>query len=218
MNETPAILPPYERCTDTELPAGYFDPPARFVQPNSDSRLTSPLRMVAQLKNPYQCLVLAAASFYKAQHPLPGETVPEEDMALGTALADLAVTGRAAYAQFQDPRLSESEVLQKLSSTLQSMNTSLAPTEELIRETLSSFKSASPTDFANAVSPALDRAYKVAWALRGPVAQQTATRASARLDRRVERGRQAASAGEYSAAEFRAIRASGHRARAGVVP
>ena len=134
--------------------------------------------MVAQLKNPYQCLVLAAAAFYKAQHPLPGETVPEEDMALGTALADLAVTGRAAYTQFQDPRLSESEVLQKLSSTLQSMDSSLAPTEELIREQLSSFKSASPADFASAVSPALDRAYKVAWALRGPVAQQTAARAS----------------------------------------
>ena len=178
MNETPAILPPYERCTDTALPDGYFDPPTRFVQPNSDARLTSPLRMVAQLKNPYQCLVLAAAAFYKAQHPLPGETVPEEDMALGTALADLAVTGRAAYAQLQDPPLSKSEVLEKLSSTLQSMNTSLAPTEELIRETLSSFKSASPADFASAVSPALDRAYEVAWALRGPVAQQTAARAS----------------------------------------
>ena len=51
MKETPAILPPYERCTDTELPAGIFDPPQRFVDPQNEFRLIPLLREAAQTRD-----------------------------------------------------------------------------------------------------------------------------------------------------------------------
>ena len=77
MNETPAILPPYERCTDTELPAGFFDPPQRFVDSQNEFRLIPVLREAAQTRNPYQILARSAAAFLRAQHPTTTANQPD---------------------------------------------------------------------------------------------------------------------------------------------
>lgn len=181
MNETPAILPPYERCTDTEFPAGFFDPPQRFVDSQNEFRLIPVLREAAQTRNPYQILARSAAAFHRAQHPTTGSS-PQEDIELGSALADLAVTGRRAYCLFKTPPLNALDDL-VVASDANHLDLHHPPlTEAELRDTvggiLASLVTATPAESASAITPALDRAYRVAWALRGSVAQRTATRAS----------------------------------------
>lgn len=198
MKVTPAILPPDEPClvdsmaepdpnevlvsiNDTLYPEEISDPPSNDRIPLRDAlvsiartgdvnplvglydletpfRLTAPLREAAQTKNPYKILAAAGAAFFMAQNPT-ADSSPTQDARLGRALADLAVTGRVSYTRFQRQPLIEASL------------------HEVTRATLAhSGVQATPAEVASAVSPALDRAFAVAWALRGPANQRAALR------------------------------------------
>ena len=161
MELTARILPPYERCTDKELPAGFFNPPSRFVESQHEFRLIPQLREAAQTGNPYKILARAAAVFFEAQHLPTGSPleISKGILELGNALADLAVTGRMAYSLFNTPPLSEAKIY------------------EMISVQLGLLVQATPAEMVSAINPALNRAYDVAWALRGPVAQRAVARA-----------------------------------------
>ena len=181
MNETPLILPPYERCTDTELPPGFFYPPDRFVDKQNEFRLIAPLREAAQTRNPYEILARSAAAFFSAQNPTPGSS-QVEDIELGNALADLAVTGRRAYCLLKTPPLNALDDF-AVASDAHHLDLQHPPLTEAVLGTmigglLAAKITATPAESAAAIAPALDRAYRVAWALRGPVLERTATRAS----------------------------------------
>ena len=82
-------------------------------------------------------------------------------MDLGTAIADLAVTGRQTYDQFK-------------------RGISTLALEGSLRQRLDTQPLAVPatdTEIQAAMDRALDRAYEVAWALRGPVVQRALLRA-----------------------------------------
>ena len=115
------------------------------------------LQRAAELRDPAAILVRAAESFFHARRATtPDGRQSAED--LGRALADLAVTGRTVYGQFR-----------------QGID---APALELaLRQRLGSI-SPPPADaeMRNAVTVALDRAFAVAWALRGPLAQRATLR------------------------------------------
>jgi pimeloyl-ACP methyl ester carboxylesterase len=179
MELTPAILPPYERCTDTALPKDFIDPPSRFVDPQNEFRLIPPLREAAEMRNPYKILARSAAAFFRAQHPTSGSS-PQEDVELGNALADLAVTGGMTYSLFKTPPLNALDDL-AVTADLNYIDLHHPPLSEVelrdvIAGQLASLVQATPAEVASAISPALDRAYDVAWALRGPVAQRAAAR------------------------------------------
>ena len=197
MNETPAILPPEESCIDsttdpdpnevfvsineTLYPQEIADPPsdalislrealvsirrASDVNPlvglydqQTPFRLISTLRDAAKTQIPTRILARAAIAFLSAQHPTR-DSSPPDDLRLGRALADLAVTGRMSYMRLQG----QSRVEEAVAKTMRNQfpDETAGTTEE---------------DIANAISPALDRAYAVAWALRGPAAQRAALR------------------------------------------
>ena len=96
MEETSPVQPPNEGnnpCTETALPPEYIQPTFPFIEPFAESRLNGNLRLAAQnlrdaarLHQTTDILARAAVAYH-----LQG---PE----LGNPLADLAVTGRWAYA------------------------------------------------------------------------------------------------------------------------
>ncbi len=136
---------------------GVFLPPRDLVEQRNENRLIRALREAAQTKDPTQLLSRAAARFFfTVQGQGPSVT-------LGNAFADLAVTGRDAYSAFRD-----------LDMTIPD-GPSLRALEEATRLRLAS---EAPTDaeIEAAVNQALDRAYQVAWALRGPVSERAARR------------------------------------------
>lgn len=125
----------------------------------STYRLSQPLRDAALTMDPLLILARAAEAFFFAANR--AETVLDKQAAVarGNAFADLAVTGRQSYSAFK----------QGLDITsLQTETRSLLSTED-----------PAPTDaeVTAAIDQALDRAYAVAWALRGPAAQRAALRA-----------------------------------------
>jgi len=154
------IDPPDEPCGGKDaLPVVWFAAPSQFVQaplpglPSSEARLIEGLREAARTKDAKEILARAAVVYYFAAHPLaPG--LPES-VALGNALADLAVTGREAYKSWPVDEAS-----------LRSTTRTRLPA------------AASTADVAAAVDAALDRAYDVAWALRGPAAHRAIARPS----------------------------------------
>ncbi|MEP7112802.1 MAG: choice-of-anchor D domain-containing protein [Ilumatobacteraceae bacterium] len=198
MKETPAIWPPDEPCVDPSMaepdpnevlvsindtlyPEEISDPPSDARVPLGQAlvsirkvvdvnplvglydqetplRLIEPLREAARTQNPYKILAAAGAAFFRAQNPMP-DSSPTLDERLGRALADLAVTGRMSYTRLQRRPLIEASLHEVTRATL--AHESVRATPELI---------------ANAVSPALDRAFAVAWALRGPADQRAALR------------------------------------------
>ncbi|MBP6750245.1 MAG: DUF3892 domain-containing protein [Xanthomonadaceae bacterium] len=173
------ILPPYERCVETALSAEFVEPPERFVEADSEGRLIAPLRQAAALRNPYKILARAAAAFYSAQHPTVG-SVPADDEALGNALADLSITGRMAYCLFKTPPLTPLDDF-AVGSGVNHIDLGHPPLTqarllEVIGEELALLVNATPAEATSAIAPALDRAYAVAWALRGPIAQRAAAR------------------------------------------
>jgi pimeloyl-ACP methyl ester carboxylesterase len=127
----------------------------------ASNRLIPELRQAAQTMDPAQCLARAAEAFFFASNG--AETVLDERAATarGNAFADLAVTGRMAYDAFRNgvsvPALKTGTV-----ELLNMQSPVPAFTDEQI---------------GAAVDKALDRAYAVVWALRGPPAQQAALRA-----------------------------------------
>ena len=179
MEVTNPILPPYERCMDTALSTEFVDPPERFVDAVNEGRLIPQLRQAAALRNPYKILARAAAAFFSAQHPTAG-SVPAEDEALGNALVDLSVTGRMAYCLFKTPPLTPLDDL-AVGSGVNHIDLGHPPLtqarlREVIGEELALLINATPAEMTSAITPALDRAYAVAWALRGPIAQRAAAR------------------------------------------
>jgi pimeloyl-ACP methyl ester carboxylesterase len=152
MRLSPTIQPP------EEMLEGFINPPTRFATSADENRLIPVLREAAQTMDPSEILARAAEQFYWTQHPST-DPAQQGDAELGNALADLAVTGRNAYQLFQSATLDESALA------------------ELTRAKLTPSVQASEADLAAALAPALDRAFAVAWALRGPVSQRAALRA-----------------------------------------
>ena len=106
MKETVAMQPPDENnnpCTDCVLPPEYINPPSPLVEINTESRLVQLLcdaaRDAAKAKSPNEILIRSAVAHYR--------NGPE----IGNALADLAVTGRQAYAVFQSRPVSEASLI-----------------------------------------------------------------------------------------------------------
>jgi pimeloyl-ACP methyl ester carboxylesterase len=170
MQQTPAIVPPYEPCHDKEVSAEFVDAPARFVVPGNEMRLSSTLRDVAQLRNPYEILARSAAAFFEA------------DEELGNALADLAVTGRRTYCLLRTPpRTPQDEARVAAAGDHVDLGTEPYTEAELLAkvgELLEPLVTATPAQSALSIGAALDRAFSTAWGLRGPVAERTATRAA----------------------------------------
>ena len=137
---------------------GFISPPPAYVDKRNEYRLISSLREAAQTKDPTDILARAAERFF---FTIQGEGPA---VSLGNAYADLAVTGRASY-----------EALKALDMTDRN-GPPMRALKDATRQRLTGF---TPTDaeITAAVDQALDRAYAVAWALRGPVAQREALRA-----------------------------------------
>jgi pimeloyl-ACP methyl ester carboxylesterase len=104
-------------------------------------------------------LVEAALNFYVIRRP----ELPPADYSLirGNALADLAVSGTAAYATFRELTPNEATLTELVRQRL----TESFPTHTQI-----------PSDVSGAIRDVLDRSYRVAWALRGPTPHRRAER------------------------------------------
>lgn len=126
--------------------------PPNLVDVANEYRLIRELRGRAKLKDPTLVLAHSAAEFFKAKR---AQTSTE----LAVAIADLAVTGRESYNQFKN-------------------GINMVSLEGALRLRLDA-ELARPSDveIQDAMNQALDRAYAVAWALRGPVAQRAERRA-----------------------------------------
>ena len=133
--ETP--LPPDEPAP------GYFAPPPDLVV-GQEWRLIQPLRDAAQSKN--ATTILTQAVVAQCQHHL----IPSPQN-LGMALADLAVTGRVAFADFAGLRPQDGGPIQAAA---------------LARLTALGTPGVTPQLVQTAMSEVLDRAYQVAWFLR----------------------------------------------------
>jgi pimeloyl-ACP methyl ester carboxylesterase len=128
-----------------DVPPGYFAPPPNFVVGN-EWRLIPPLRAAAAGANPLATLASAAAAqVLQDLSPSPAN--------LGAAFADLAVTGRNAYKAFvrSQPREAASGIESAATAMLVAMGTP-GVTAAMV---------------SKATTEVLDRAYQVAWFLRG---------------------------------------------------
>jgi pimeloyl-ACP methyl ester carboxylesterase len=133
---------------------------------NSTYRLIPELRQAAQTKDPIQILARAAEAFFFAINL--AETILDKRVALarGNAFADLAVTGREVYREFSG---------KVFSGGTDSDQLKLGTIDLLVaQDPIPSF---TVEQIDEATNMALDRAYKVAWALRGRPGQQAALRA-----------------------------------------
>jgi hypothetical protein len=167
---TDAVRPPPEQCV-AEL-TGYFKGPPELTDctvhpcvtsctdPNC-GRLIPRLREAAQTRDPREILGRAAFEYYVLRHPELWPVYPGSSVPLAQALADLAVTGQAAYGAFR--QLAPRE--QDLDSALQRRLRATFPTHRRV-----------PSDVSGAIEQALHRAYQVAWALRGPTPYRHAHR------------------------------------------
>ena len=146
---------------DEPLDPGIFRAPAEFVDAGNDDRLIPMLRAAARSRNPVLILAWAATEFFRADRQRPrDEQQADATAALGTALADLAVTGREAYSRFRNGV-----------SPL-----SFEGTTRLRIEAQVGPPRATDAEIATAMRRTLDRAFAVAWALRGPVEHRAALR------------------------------------------
>ena len=137
--------------------------PQKFVEAGNEGRLIRDLRGRAKFKNPTLVLAHAAAEFFKAQRAQTA-TARQEAIDLGTAIADLAVTGRQAYGHFKN-------------------GINMLSLEGTLRQRLAAQRPPVPaidTEIQAAMDQALDRAYGVAWALRGRL--RSARHCARRLD------------------------------------
>jgi pimeloyl-ACP methyl ester carboxylesterase len=167
MHLTPAIDPPAGETTCTEAP-----PVPRllseqlsqqFVEPQTDGRLIPALRDAAR-QTPAEILARSGVAYYRAEHPLYRLDHPltsplhVENLDFANALADLAVTGRMAYTSFQAAPPGEAALAIAI-------GVKLGPSVPAL-------------ELADVARRALDRAYAVAWALRGPALQRDALRSA----------------------------------------
>jgi pimeloyl-ACP methyl ester carboxylesterase len=126
-----------------EIYPGYFAPPEAFVVGN-EWRLIQPLRDVAAKGSSLSALIEAVAAQVR-DHLSPGS------VNLGMAMADLAVTGRRAYADFVGTRPREGGIIER------------GAMARLVSLGVAGW---TPATVSNATSEVLDRAYQVAWFLR----------------------------------------------------
>lgn len=133
--------PPYEPSSASP---GYFAPPPGLTV-GAEWRLIQPLRDAAMSKNATSILTDAIVAQYQ-QHLDPS------DQNLGMALAELSVTGRGAYSDFVGTKPQDGGPLQN------------AATAKLIALGISGVNLKL---LQTATSEVLDRAYQVAWYLRG---------------------------------------------------
>jgi pimeloyl-ACP methyl ester carboxylesterase len=137
-------------------------PPNQLLDEGNQSTygLIAPLRDVARTMSPVEILARAAQAFIFAG--TDAETILDRAAARtrGLAFADLAVTGRGAYAAFR--RGVDRTALDAQTRALLAADAMTVPADAQV---------------AAALDQALDRAYAVAWALNGPAAQQAAWRA-----------------------------------------
>lgn len=162
----PRINPPADPWDESFI--NFAPPPVQFLEPDGDFtyRLIPELRQAAQTKDPMQILARAAEAFFFATNF--AETILDKRAALarGNAFADLAVTGREVYAEFSG---------KVFSGGADSAQLKLGTIDLLVaQDPIPSFTG---EQIDEATSMALDRAYKVAWALRGAPGQQAALRA-----------------------------------------
>lgn len=147
---------------DPEHAPGIYEAPRKFIG-GFDGRLIVELREAAQTMDPEEILARAAVQFYESEK---GPTIldTEADIAFGNALADLAVTGREAYAAFRNLDFTDPTTLDALKDEVRTrlQDEETPPTAGQI---------------TTAVDKALDRAYAVAWALRGPASRRPKLRA-----------------------------------------
>ena len=149
-----------DRWDDSYQPT-FLRPPRQMINESGQSTypLIPPLRDAAKTMDPTAMLARAAQAFIFAA--IGAETTMDRSAALsrGRAFADLAVTGRRAYAAFR-------------------LGVDRAALRARTRELVVADDTLDPTDVQvdAAIDQALDRAYAVAWALRGPAAQQAARR------------------------------------------
>ena len=141
--------------------------PSECASPCLDAncgRLNSWFRNAAETGNAREMLVRAAVAFYRFRHPALASHLPVPPcchLAYGKAFADLAVTGQAAYASFRELAPSEAG----LTFDVQTRLFVTFPTHQQVQ-----------SDVSGAIQDALDRAYRVAWALRGPTPHRKTAR------------------------------------------
>lgn len=171
MDVRDAVEPsPVERCTRFQPPARWSNEGVWFEDRgvNSTGRLDAELRSFARRADPLASLTEAAVRYAleRANRAARG--------ALGVfgnkapAFADLAVTGRRAHAAFTRRPPRPADLLPRVRAELSA---------RLATHRLPSIGEA---DLAAAVDEALDRAYAVLWAIRGPTAHRLAARSALR--------------------------------------
>ena len=160
---TESVTPPHESCEDLVVETtGTFSPPPEVIDCPDPycGRLIHPLRVAAKTKDAKEILARAAVARYRSVHP--ELTSPEPNSShVQAALSDLAVTGRSAYASFRALAPVEGDI----SALVKSKLAAVYPTHQVVE-----------ADLSAAIKKALDRAYTVAWALRGPVSHRRAER------------------------------------------
>jgi hypothetical protein len=148
MDATDPILPTLdEPSTESEV----LLPPPTLV--GAEGRLHAGLREAARTRDPVEILTRSAVAYYTAT------CAEREDDPTFRALADLAVTGRDAYGRLREASLSEARLVPAVRARLAAAGARAAQ-----------------VDIEEAAAAALDRAYGVAWALRGPHAHRASAR------------------------------------------
>ena len=174
-----------EPCTDdvmNDWQANFPGAPQNLVQPDTYGSLIIWLRLAAGRHDAIKLLTNSAAAFFLA-HPFvqrPQSVLatvfggddrgitnmlrmfapyPPLDDGFATAFADLAVTGRQAFASFSKQMPSEANLVPLVVARLASAGISVTP-----------------ADITAWATMALDRAYTVAHAVRGPAADRVAMR------------------------------------------
>lgn len=156
MQIDPPVLPPPEPPRpEPGLPVAA---PLELVDAAAEYRLIPALRARAAMRDPTLVLAHAAVEHVKAAR-LTGAAA-EAPTRFADAVADLAVTGRGSYDLFR-AGLDPLRLLQLVGQRLDAQQLAPRPTQPEVDA---------------AIDRTLDRAYAVAWALRGTVAQRAALR------------------------------------------
>ncbi len=126
-----------EECNEEGLhPVGYFPPPVRFVEPDTEGRLISILRDATNLaiENTLEALVNAVLAYI------------DGDPELAFAMADLTVSGKEAFRLFSEENPNDVQLIN-------AVNDFVDVTIDLVR-------------LSRAVAEVLDRAYEALWTIR----------------------------------------------------
>ena len=163
---THSVRPPDEPCEGVVVEAtGTFAPPPEVIDCPDPycGRLIHQLRVAAQTKKADEILARGAVARYTDKHDNELTTTELHSLAIQDALSDLAVTGRSAYASFRALAPVEAD----LTTVVKSKLAAAYPAHQVV-----------DADVSDAIEKTLERAYKVAWAVRGPVEHRKAERDS----------------------------------------